>query len=139
MKEMKELLNQENLDQVKQTVEKVVDQLPEEVLDKVAGSGNPFDKIPRVPLQPIDDELREDAWSDAPAGSGQPLPADNTGAQGSGSLHRLRERGGFSAPDADRPGQGDPKAQKRASFFAADLKTDRGQPDDHTNDTGKVK
>ena len=61
MKEMKELLNQENLDQVKQTVEKVVDQLPEEVLDKVAGAGNPFDKIPRVPLQPIDDELLEDA------------------------------------------------------------------------------
>ena len=30
-------------------------------LDTVTGAGNPFDKVPRVPEQPIDPELRGDA------------------------------------------------------------------------------
>ena len=34
------------------------EELVEEVLDEVSGAGNPFEDIPRVPTQPIDDELR---------------------------------------------------------------------------------
>ena len=37
------------------------EELTEEVLDEVTGAGNPFDGIPRVPTQPIDDELRDKA------------------------------------------------------------------------------
>ena len=60
MKELKDLLTKENVEKVKDAAEKVAEALPDEVLDKVTGAGNPFDKIPRVPTQPIDDELRED-------------------------------------------------------------------------------
>lgn len=35
------------------------EELKEAELDEVAGAGNPFENIPRVPLQPIDDELRK--------------------------------------------------------------------------------
>ena len=61
MKEPKELLSQETVEQVRSAAEKLAEAIPEEVLDKVAGAGNPFDKIPRVPTQPIDDDLRENA------------------------------------------------------------------------------
>ena len=60
MKEPKELLNQETVEKALSTAEKIAEAVPEEVLDKVTGAGNPFDKIPRVPTRPIDDELRED-------------------------------------------------------------------------------
>ena len=60
MKEPKELLNQETVEKVRGAAEKIAEAIPEEVLDKVTGAGNPFDKIPRVPTQPIDDKLRED-------------------------------------------------------------------------------
>ena len=61
MKDPKELLNQETVEKVRSAAEKIAEAIPEEVLDKVTGAGNPFDKIPRVPTQPIDDALREDA------------------------------------------------------------------------------
>ncbi len=32
--------------------------VPEETLDTVSGAGNPWEGIPSVPQQPIDDELR---------------------------------------------------------------------------------
>ena len=28
-------------------------------IDQVSGAGNPFEDVPRVPLKPIDDKLRE--------------------------------------------------------------------------------
>ena len=28
-------------------------------IDQVSGAGNPFEDVPRVPLKPIDDELRK--------------------------------------------------------------------------------
>ncbi len=61
MKGLKDLLNKENVEKAKETVEKVAEALPDEVLDKVTGAGNPFDKVPRVPTQPIDPDLRDDA------------------------------------------------------------------------------
>ncbi len=60
MKELKDLLTKENVEKVKGTAEKVMEAIPDEVMEKVTGAGNPFDKIPRVPTQPIDDELRKD-------------------------------------------------------------------------------
>ena len=61
MKEPKDLLDQKPVEQGKDAAEKIAEVLPEEALDKIAGAGNPFDKIPRVPVQPIDDDLRENA------------------------------------------------------------------------------
>ena len=60
MKKLKDLLNKENVEKVKEAAEEVAEILPDDVLDKVTGEGNPFDQIPRVPTQPIDDKLRED-------------------------------------------------------------------------------
>lgn len=34
-------------------------ELTEEELDRATGAGNPFEDVPRVPTQPIDDEVRE--------------------------------------------------------------------------------
>ena len=34
--------------------------LTKDTLDQVSGAGDPFADIPRVPEQPIDDELRKD-------------------------------------------------------------------------------
>ena len=61
MKEHKNLLNRENVEKVKDAAEKVMEAVPDEVLEQVAGAGNPFENIPRVPTQPIDSDLREDA------------------------------------------------------------------------------
>lgn len=36
----------------------MVNKLSDEDLSKVVGGDNPFEDIPRVPLQPIDDKLR---------------------------------------------------------------------------------
>ena len=33
--------------------------LYEDALEQVNGAGNPFEDIPRVPTQPIDDDLRD--------------------------------------------------------------------------------
>ncbi len=60
MKNMKDLLTKENVEKAKDVAAKVAEVIPEDMLNKVTGAGNPFDKIPRVPTQPIDDELRED-------------------------------------------------------------------------------
>ena len=35
-----------------------MEELGEDELDEIAGAGNPFANIPRVPTQPIDDDLR---------------------------------------------------------------------------------
>lgn len=61
MKELKDLLNKENAEKVKNAAEKVMEAIPDDVLEKVTGAGNPFDNVPRVPTQPIDDDLRNDA------------------------------------------------------------------------------
>ena len=60
MKELKDLLNKENIDKVKGAAEKIAEVIPEDMLDKVTGAGDPFEDFPRVPTQPIDPELRED-------------------------------------------------------------------------------
>ena len=52
----KEALKEKN-QQTKQQVEEV----KEDLLEKVNGAGDPFDKIPRAPTQPIDEDLRENA------------------------------------------------------------------------------
>ena len=46
--------------QANKAAEAIAEALPDELLDEVTGAGNPFDNIPRVPTQPIDDELRQD-------------------------------------------------------------------------------
>ena len=43
---------------VPQKPEEAVKELSQEVLGQVTGGGNPFDKVPRVPEQPIDPDLR---------------------------------------------------------------------------------
>lgn len=35
-----------------------MEELDDAALDEIAGAGNPFANIPRVPTQPIDDNLR---------------------------------------------------------------------------------
>lgn len=42
----------------KEVIENEVKELNEDEIEQVAGAGNPFEDIPRVPLQPIDDKLR---------------------------------------------------------------------------------
>ena len=59
MKKRKNLLN-DKAAELKETAEPVVEALSDDVLDQVTGAGNPFENIPRVPTQPIDDELRQD-------------------------------------------------------------------------------
>ncbi len=44
-----------------QQAEQKLQELEDEQLDQVSGAGNPFENVPRVPLQEIDDELREKA------------------------------------------------------------------------------
>ena len=45
-------------DEILETAEQVKE-LAKDALEQVTGAGNPFDKVPRVPVNPIDDELRE--------------------------------------------------------------------------------
>ena len=44
----------------KEAAEPVIEALPDDLLDQITGAGNPFENIPRVPTQPIDEELRKD-------------------------------------------------------------------------------
>ena len=60
MKKNKNLLK-EKATLLKEAAEPVMEALSDELLDEVSGAGNPFDKVPRVPTQPIDDGLREDS------------------------------------------------------------------------------
>ena len=60
MKELENLLSKENLEKAKDIAGKAVEVIPDDLLNKVTGAGNPFENIPRVPTQPIDDGLRED-------------------------------------------------------------------------------
>ncbi len=36
-----------------------ITELPDDVLENVTGAGNPFENVPRVPTQSLDDNLRE--------------------------------------------------------------------------------
>ena len=45
-------------EEVFQETENGRDELSVEDLSEAVGAGNPFENIPRVPTQPIDDELR---------------------------------------------------------------------------------
>ena len=60
MKERKTLLNRENVEKVKGAAEQAMEAIPDDLLDQASGAGNPFDNVPRVPTQPIDDDLRQD-------------------------------------------------------------------------------
>ena len=60
MKELKDLMNKENVEKVKDAAGKIAEAIPEEMLDKISGAGNPFENIPRIPTQPIDEDLRRD-------------------------------------------------------------------------------
>jgi hypothetical protein len=42
-----------------ENVQEETKELGTEALEKVAAGGNPFQEVPRVPLQPIDDKLRK--------------------------------------------------------------------------------
>ena len=43
-----------------QEMEQAAKELTLDQLDQVSGAGSPFDEIPRVPTNPIDNELRKD-------------------------------------------------------------------------------
>ena len=47
-------------DKNKTPEEEAVVELTDEALDQVTGAGNPFDGVSRVPIAPIDPELRKD-------------------------------------------------------------------------------
>ena len=51
----------EELKETLQQAEQKVEELSEDLLAQVNGAGNPFEDIPRVPTQPIDDKLRDKA------------------------------------------------------------------------------
>ena len=48
-----------NTPERKEELIETIKDLSLEALDEVSGGGNPFDDVPRVPTNPIDDELRE--------------------------------------------------------------------------------
>lgn len=48
-------------EEIKETLADDAVLLEDEALEAVTGAGNPFANLPRIPTQPIDDELREDA------------------------------------------------------------------------------
>ena len=60
MDNLKNLLTPENLEKAKEAAEKVKEMIPDEVLEKVTGAGDPFADFPIVPTQPIDEDLRKD-------------------------------------------------------------------------------
>ena len=43
----------------KEEIQETMEKLGDDVLGAVTGAGNPFEEEPRVPTQPIDDDLRE--------------------------------------------------------------------------------
>lgn len=45
-------------EQENKTRSSAMQELGDDELDEIAGAGNPFANIPRVPTQPIDDNLR---------------------------------------------------------------------------------
>ena len=51
----------DNLKNQVQEMENGIRELSESTLDQVNGAGNPFEDVPRVPTQPIDDDLRNKA------------------------------------------------------------------------------
>lgn len=60
MKKNKNLPNEKLAELAKEAAAPIAEALPDDMLDEISGAGNPFDNIPRVPTQPIDDGLRED-------------------------------------------------------------------------------
>ncbi len=46
-------------DTVKEVEEKM-EPLGTEILDKVSGAGDPFEDVPRIPVEDIDENLRKD-------------------------------------------------------------------------------
>ena len=58
---MKDKKIKETIKETKDLAEKAVNamqKLSEDELNDIAGAGNPFVKVPRVPTQPIDDDMR---------------------------------------------------------------------------------
>ena len=45
-------------EQATKAVGSAMQELGEDELDEIAGAGNPFANVPRVPTQPIDEDLR---------------------------------------------------------------------------------
>ncbi len=58
-KKIKDTLKQaqDAMEQTEKTLG-AMQELGEDELDEIAGAGNPFASIPRVPTQPIDEDLR---------------------------------------------------------------------------------
>ena len=46
-------------EQAKKAVGSAMQELGDDELDEIAGAGNPFAKLPRVPTQPIDEDMRK--------------------------------------------------------------------------------
>ena len=62
---MKDMKIKENLkkaqdaeEQANKALGSAMQELGEDELDEIAGAGNPFANVPRVPTQPIDEDLR---------------------------------------------------------------------------------
>lgn len=45
-------------EQANKAVGSAMQELGDDELDEIAGAGNPFAKVPRVPTQPIDEDMR---------------------------------------------------------------------------------
>lgn len=61
-KEMLEILKrnkEKDLNEQVRQEKQGLEELSEDILDQINGAGNPFEDIPRVPTQPIDNDLRE--------------------------------------------------------------------------------
>lgn len=59
-KKIRETLKQAQnaVEQANKALTDVMQELGDDELDQIAGAGNPFGDVPRVPTQPIDDDLR---------------------------------------------------------------------------------
>ena len=59
---MKDLKIKETLkdaaEQANKAVGSAMQELGDDELDEIAGAGNPFARLPRVPTQPIDEDMR---------------------------------------------------------------------------------
>ena len=55
---MKDNKNKENVILENKALNGAMQELGDDELDEIAGAGNPFAKVPRVPTQPIDEDMR---------------------------------------------------------------------------------
>ncbi|MBQ4426915.1 MAG: hypothetical protein II881_04070 [Oscillospiraceae bacterium] len=55
---MKDNKNKENVILENKALNGAMQELGDDELDEIAGAGNPFARLPRVPTQPIDEDMR---------------------------------------------------------------------------------